>query len=41
MGVTVNLRVKIGNLARIGNGATVKGDVADAAIVHAGTTWPE
>jgi sugar O-acyltransferase (sialic acid O-acetyltransferase NeuD family) len=40
MGVTVNLRVKIGERARVGNGATVKSDVPAAGIVHAGTVWP-
>lgn len=41
MGVTVNLRVKIGKHTRIGNGATVKQDVPEGSIVHAGTIWPE
>ena len=40
MGVTVNLRVKIGDRARIGNSATVKQDVPENGIVHAGTIWP-
>jgi acetyltransferase EpsM len=40
MGVTVNLQVKIGKNARIGNGATVKQDVPEAGIVHAGSVWP-
>ncbi len=41
MGVTINLRVNIGSHARIGNGATVKQDVPDSSLVHAGTIWPE
>lgn len=40
MGVTVNLRVKIGPRARIGNSATVKQDVPEGGLVHAGTIWP-
>jgi acetyltransferase-like isoleucine patch superfamily enzyme len=40
MGVTVNLRVKIGEHARIGNGSTIKQDVPAGGIVHAGTIWP-
>jgi acetyltransferase-like isoleucine patch superfamily enzyme len=40
MGVTVNLGVKIGAKARVGNGATVKADVEDGGVVHAGTIWP-
>jgi acetyltransferase-like isoleucine patch superfamily enzyme len=41
MGVTVNLRVNIGNHARIGNAATIKQDVPEEGIVRAGTIWPE
>jgi acetyltransferase EpsM len=41
MGVTVNLRVTIGSRARVGNGATIKQDVPEGGIVHAGTIWPE
>ncbi len=41
MGVTVNLRVNIGSHARIGNGATIKQDVPENGIIHAGTIWPE
>jgi acetyltransferase-like isoleucine patch superfamily enzyme len=32
--------VKIGDRARIGNGATVKQDVPAGGIVHAGAVWP-
>jgi acetyltransferase EpsM len=41
MGVTVNLQVKVGDRARIGNGSTLKQDVPDAGLVHAGAIWPE
>lgn len=41
MGVTANLDVHIGDDARIGNGATVKSDVPEQGIVHAGAIWPE
>ena len=40
MGATVNLQVKIGAGARIGNGATVKRDVPANGIVRAGGIWP-
>jgi acetyltransferase EpsM len=41
MGVTVNLNVRIGAGARVGNSATVKADVPDGGIVRAGAVWPE
>ena len=41
MGVTVNLGVKVGARAKIGNGATVKSDVPEGGIVHAGGLWPD
>jgi acetyltransferase-like isoleucine patch superfamily enzyme len=41
MGTTINLRVKVGARARIGNGATVKRDVPEGGIVRAGSVWPE
>lgn len=40
MNATVNLEVKIGAWARIGNGATVKSAVGEAEVVRAGTIWP-
>lgn len=40
MGVTVNLGVTVGARARVGNGATVKADVPDGAVVRAGSVWP-
>jgi acetyltransferase-like isoleucine patch superfamily enzyme len=40
MGATINLNVKIGAGARIGNGATVKSDVPEKGIVRAGSIWP-
>lgn len=40
MGVTINLEVRIGQDALIGNGATVKRDVPDGAVVRAGSVWP-
>lgn len=40
MGVTVNLNVRIGARARIGNSATVKADVPDGGVVRAGAVWP-
>jgi acetyltransferase-like isoleucine patch superfamily enzyme len=39
--VTVNLRVKIGARARIGNGATIKQDVPAGGVVRAGSVWPQ
>jgi acetyltransferase-like isoleucine patch superfamily enzyme len=39
--VTVNLQVKIGAGARLGNGATVKTHVPENAVVRAGSTWPD
>jgi acetyltransferase EpsM len=41
MGVTINLRAHIGAGARIGNSATVKSDVPEKGIVHAGDVWPK
>ncbi len=40
MGVTINLDVHIGASVRIGNSATVKADVPDGTVVHAGSVWP-
>jgi acetyltransferase EpsM len=40
MGVTINLDVQIGTKVRIGNSATVKTDVPDGTVVHAGSVWP-
>ena len=40
MGATINMQVKIGKEARVGNGATVKGDVMPRGRVFAGTIWP-
>lgn len=40
MGVTVHLGVTLGGGARIGNGAVVNADVAERAVVRAGTVWP-
>jgi acetyltransferase-like isoleucine patch superfamily enzyme len=40
MGATVNIGVTVGEGARIGNNATVKGDVPPGERVHAGTIWP-
>jgi acetyltransferase EpsM len=40
MGVTVNLQVRLGAGARVGNGATVKADVPAKGIVGAGKIWP-
>jgi len=40
MRATVNLDLHIGKRAVIGNGATVKADVPDECVVHAGTIWP-
>ena len=36
MNATINLGVKVGRRVRIGNGATVKADLADQAVVRAG-----
>ncbi|HTX80082.1 MAG TPA: NeuD/PglB/VioB family sugar acetyltransferase [Longilinea sp.] len=41
MGVTINLHNKVGKRCRIGNGATVKGDVPDGTVVHAGAIYPD
>lgn len=38
---TVNLKVKIGAGARLGNGCTVKADVPAGRRVYAGAVWPE
>jgi acetyltransferase EpsM len=40
MGVTINLEVRVGQGVLIGNGATVKRDVPDGSVVHAGAVWP-
>jgi acetyltransferase EpsM len=40
MGVTVNLNVFIGAGSRVGNSATVKGNVPVNGVVHAGAIWP-
>lgn len=40
MGATVNLELKVGKRARIGNNATVKADVPADGHVPAGTIWP-
>jgi len=37
----VNLKVRIGERARVGNGATIKQDVPEGGIVRAGTVWPD
>jgi acetyltransferase-like isoleucine patch superfamily enzyme len=40
MGATINLQVRVGAGARIGNGATVKSDLSQNGIVRAGGIWP-
>jgi len=40
MNASINLGVKVGSRARIGNGATVKADVADESVVRAGAVFP-
>jgi sugar O-acyltransferase (sialic acid O-acetyltransferase NeuD family) len=40
MRATVNLYLKIGSRVLIGNGATVKADVPDEVIIHAGAVYP-
>lgn len=40
MAATINLRLRIGRGARIGNGATVKSDVPAGGVVYAGQVWP-
>jgi sugar O-acyltransferase (sialic acid O-acetyltransferase NeuD family) len=40
MGVTINLHNKVGSRCRIGNGATIKSDVPDGTVVHAGAIYP-
>jgi acetyltransferase EpsM len=40
MAATINLNLRIGKGARIGNGATVKADVPENGVVHAGEIWP-
>ena len=40
MNATINLGVKVGRRARIGNGATVKADLGDTGVVHAGAVYP-
>mgnify|MGYP000088414279 CR=1 FL=1 len=40
MAATVNIGVRIGIMARVGNGATVKADVPDYGRVYAGAIWP-
>ena len=41
MGVTINLHNKVGSRCRIGNGATVKSDVPDGTVIHAGAIFPD
>jgi sugar O-acyltransferase (sialic acid O-acetyltransferase NeuD family) len=41
MGVTINLHNKVGSRCRIGNGATVKSDVPDGTVIHAGAIYPD
>lgn len=41
MGVTVNLNVSVGPVARVGNSAVIKGDVPENGIIRAGAVWPE
>lgn len=40
MATTINLNLRIGQRARVGNGATVKADVPPGTVVYAGTIWP-
>ncbi len=41
MGATINIDLTIGCDSLIGNNATVKADVPDREVVHAGAIWPE
>ena len=40
MNVTINIGVRVGARALIGNGATIKADVPADTRVHAGSIWP-
>lgn len=40
MCASVNIGIRVGKRAQIGNGATVKSDVPPGGRVHAGTIWP-
>ena len=40
MGVTVNIGLRIGEEARVGNSAVVKKDVPAGRLVHAREIWP-
>ncbi len=40
MGATINLNLKVGARARVGNSAVVKADVPAGGRVYAGTIWP-
>jgi len=41
MGVTINLRVTLGERAQVGNSAVIKEDVPPGGVVRAGAIWPE
>lgn len=41
MGAAINLGLRIGTRARVGNNATVKADVPADGRVYAGSIWPE